>query len=171
MVVRRPGSTVWRMVNTETRQLGGAAATAVTGICDAAWPSSCGQSRISGYHGHTPTVHDRHSAPSSTALSSGAEGRNADAACGAPDGYQPSTKYCRTSARLPATTGAAMDVPRCIASAHVCAPSGLHQNQGLAHTRTLPDQRQATRHERWRHEHAALHHQAHDCVPSGLQRF
>ena len=109
--------------------------------------------------GTRPTVHDRHSAPSSTALSSGAEGRNADAACGAPDGYQPSAKYCRTSARLPATTGAAMEVPRCIASAHVCAPSGLHPSQGLAHIRTLPDQRQATRHERCRHEHAALHHQ------------
>ena len=78
-------------------------------------------------HEHMPTARDAVCAPSSTALSSGAEGRKADAACGAPEGYQPSAKYCRTSARLPATTGAAMDVPRCIASAHVCAPSGLHQ--------------------------------------------
>ena len=70
------------------------------------------------------------SAPSSTALSSGADGRYADAACGAPEGYQPSAKYCRTSARLPATMGVAMDVPRSIASAHVCKPSGLHCFQG-----------------------------------------
>ena len=66
-------------------------------------------------------------APSSTALSSGADGRKADAACGAPEGYQPSVKYCRTSARLPATIGVAIDVPRSIASAHVCGPSGLHR--------------------------------------------
>lgn len=43
-----------------------------------------------------------------TALRSAAEGMMASSVRGAPEGYQPSTKYCRASAIAPALIGVAM---------------------------------------------------------------
>ena len=64
-------------------------------------------------------------APSRTALTSAALGAQRRSALGCPLGYQPSWKYCCTSAALPAAMGVAMLVPRSRPSTQVGCPDVL----------------------------------------------